>query len=112
MKHTSLIIIIIHCICIAPRVKLGKASLKRWVLSFVFNHSSVGAFLMWGGNEFHREGPATGNALSPQGRCLLGPRDLKEVSISRSEALGGGVLVEEVGEAGGSQVVEGRVGGE
>jgi len=74
------------------------------------NDDSV-RFLMWVGNEFHREGVATENALSPQVRCLvLGIcRGWWSADLRHRD---GGVLVEEVREVGGSQVVEGRVGGE
>ena len=50
---------------------MGKARLKRWVLRAFLNDDSVGAFYIWCGNEFHREGAATGNALSPQVRHLV-----------------------------------------
>ena len=60
---------------------------------------------MWCGNEFHREGAATEKGPSPQVRHLV-------LGICMRLASGGGMLVEEVGGVGGSQVVEGLVGGE
>lgn len=46
--------------------KLGKANLKRWVLRIFLNDDNVGAFLMWFGTEFHREGVVTENMPSSQ----------------------------------------------
>lgn len=71
-------------------VKLGKDSLKRRVLRAFLNDDSVGAFLMPSHQVWH---------------VVLG------VGRRLPEAWGWGMLGEEVREVGGSQVVEGLVGG-
>lgn len=65
---------------------------------------------MWVGHKFQRRGGNQKHPVSPGSARGLG--GFQEVGVSRTEACGWGVLVEEVREVGGSQVVEDLVGGE
>ena len=50
---------------------MGKACLKRYVLSADLKEERVGETLMWEGREFQRVGAATEKARSPQVRSLV-----------------------------------------
>ena len=50
---------------------MGKASVKRCVLSADLKEERVGETLMWEGSEFHRVGAVTEKAQSPQVRRFV-----------------------------------------